>query len=144
METSHRSIFQARMKGWARLRKRGADSPDVAVGISDGDVAPTVRVVGGWLEDGGLSGSGASVNGIGINAEDAEFSARPPKAGSLESSIKCVVVVGVIGVQHEIEAEQMQSCKIRIGVAHGSAENIAVERERLRDIAHQQVDREFR
>src|SRR5437868_4566594 len=118
---------QFRMKHCARLRKREADRPNVAVGIGESDVAPTVRVVGGRLDDGGLSALGASVNGIGVNAEDAEFRAGPAKSGSLEPSVKGVMIVGVIGVQHEIEAEQIQCCEIRIGVAHGSAEYIAVE-----------------
>ena len=50
-----------------------------------------------------------------------------------------MMIVGVLGMQHEVHALEIQRRKILIRIAHGRAENVPVKRERTLYVAHQQI-----
>ena len=51
-----------------------------------------------------------------VNAEETEFGAHPSRAGREQAVSPRVLLVGVIGVKHEVGALRPQSREVRIGV----------------------------
>src|SRR5260370_4825479 len=52
-----------------------------------------------------------------------------------------MVIIGMIRVQHKLKVQQLQNCKIVIGIPHHRSEHAFVKRQRNPRIPHQQVHR---
>src|SRR5256885_6119130 len=90
-----------------RLIQWQADSPDVTVRVGDRDVAPAMRIIGRRLENSRLSGLRSSVHSVRIDAQNAEFGSGTAKTRRLQASEQRMVVVSVVRMEHELEAEQL-------------------------------------
>jgi len=123
---------------------RNADRPNVAIGILEHDVAPSVGKIRGGLKDFCTSCLRASMRSVGIDAEDTQFRASSARAWGFQSFERRMVVVGMIGMKHEVDALQVERCEIVVTVADGSEEHVAVEGKRLLNVPYEQVYGEFR
>src|SRR5436305_15184023 len=91
-----------------RLIQWQADSPDVTVRVGDRDVAPAMRIIGRRLENSRLGGLRSSVHCVRIDAQNPEFGPGTAKTRRLQPSEQRMVVVSVIRMEHELEAEQLE------------------------------------
>lgn len=78
-----------------------------------------------------------------IDAEEAELDAEASWLRG-EAWVPRHAIVGVIGVEHELDAERLEGGEVRVGVVHRDGQHLAVEGEGALHVAHDQVDGERR
>src|SRR5215467_11647702 len=81
---------------------RNAHRPDVAVGILQHDVAPTVREIARRRQHQGAGRTRSRLRYIRIDAHGAQLDTRAPQPRGPEPRGIRMVVVGMVGVQHEL------------------------------------------
>ena len=102
-----------------------ANGPNVAVRIFKDDVTPAVREIGCGLNDFCSGRFGARLQFVGIEAHDADLRASAARTRNFQARKERMMVVGVIGMEHEVGARKIQGDKIRIGVPNLGEENVA-------------------
>src|SRR5437867_4142650 len=88
--------------------------------------------------------SGARLDGVGIDAEEPQLSAQPAPLSADEPRMPRMLVVGVIGVQHQLGAAHLDGGEVRVDVVDDAAEHIPVEGHGARHLPHDEVGHEGR
>ena len=84
------------------------------------------------------------VDGVRIHAEEPELRAEPAPLSSAESRIPRVLVVGVVGVEHQLGPADLDRGEVGIRVVDRRLEHVPVECHRTRHVPHDQVGHERR
>jgi len=86
-----------------------------------------MALCGRGLDDGRASAPRARLNGIGVHAEESQLGAEPSPLVGDEALMPRVLVVGVIGVKHQLHPADLDGGEIGIRIVDRSAKHIAVE-----------------
>src|SRR5260370_1298123 len=119
-----------------------AHRPHVAVGILDHHLAPAVAVRGRGLDDRGADPPGGALDDVWIDPEQPELGAEAPALAARQRRVPGMLVVGVVGVEHELDAVHREGREIRVRIVNPRREHLPVKLDGPRDLAHEQVHRQ--
>src|SRR5208283_1327069 len=116
-----------------------AQGPDVSMRVGQANFTPAVGIILRWLQNNCARASGALLDCVGIDAEEAEFSSTPAQAGFLQSQIGWMVIVSVVRVKHEGPTVKLECREVSIGIANLHAYDVLIKPDRVFHISHQQI-----
>jgi hypothetical protein len=104
--------------------------PSVSIRVRNNDVAPAVRRVARGLNHGRPAGLCATLDFVGIDAEQAQFRACPSGSRYSFALPHRVMIVRMIRVNQEFEARELAHGEIRIRVQNRRALDFTIEENR--------------
>lgn len=129
----------AAAEGSARIA-RSVGHPNVAVTIDDEDFSQSVPFVGRRCHDVVTAEAGRGFDRIGIGVMQPEFDTITALIAKTRSNR--VVVVGVVGMQHDFRRTMPDDGEIGVFIDNSGTQHRPMEGNSRRDSAHQQIDPE--
>src|SRR3990172_8982516 len=121
-----------------------ADRPDVTVRVFQPSLTPAVGLIGGGRQDDRAGLLRPYDRGVRVHFEQPQLGAQAAPALAAQPLAPGMALVGVVGVEHEVQLAQPEGREIGVPVAHLGAEYVVVERDGAGDVRHQQVQGERR
>src|SRR5215467_1763110 len=84
-----------------------ANGPNVAIGVFEHNVSPSVREIRGCLQNLCPGGLRPAFRSVGVDAHDAQLRPGSTRTRSLQAFEARMVIIRVVGMKHEVDALQI-------------------------------------